>query len=792
MQITNNSNNNRPVYEDSVDIRKIMLKFRPYWHLFLISLVLGLTGAYMVNSLKEPVYRANSTILIQEDRTIPVFMHQGVMNHAQSNVLNEVAFLESYTLIDSALRNLDVQVTYYETDRFFGLKRRREIYTDSPFRVNFDKDRSQPFNEPISLTIKDDNWYELDGSELDGQYFFGQKVEGIGYSFIINKVPPFHEELHGKSYEFVLIDPAQLPRRYHGSLTIEPLQLNMSVFEISFEGKNRQRSLDFVTALTNTFLRQNLQEKNQIAENTILFIENQIATAAGDLRASEGRLQNFRQREQIVDIGQIASQLVNELQALDRERSVEELKQSYYDFLLEYISDRRDFSEVFGPSALGIEDPMLSNLLVELSKFYTERGRLLLTTTEKSPQVQAIDQNISQVKATMEENIKNIKAASNILMNDINQRINRIEQRISQLPSTERELTGLQRMYNITDATYNFLLEKQAEAGIALASNSSDHKVIDSARYARTIAPVKNLNYALGVLLALGLPAMIIILRDAFNTRIRSKEDVTRVLDFPIVGMVPKCKTIQKNGHVDVVIFDSPFAPETEAFRNIRSNLHFFSRKRKNNLIVVTSARAGEGKTFTSVNLAAALAMSNNKTIYVDADIRKIQPNKFTNHMIDIGLSNYLIGRACLADIISPTIHNENMFVINSGVISPNPAELIESEEMSRLLDEELNEFDYIIVDTAPVGLVADAKPIMAKARLNMFVLRHNYSCQEDMYFIKDYTDQAGLKNAVIVINDIKQTKKGYGYGYGFGYGSGYGYGAIKKKDKEIASGINS
>ncbi len=792
---TINNTNHSPVYEDSLDVRKLMLKCRPYWFVLLLGLVLGLAGAFVVNTLKEPVYLVNSTLLIHEGRANMPFMRDMDIPNNQANLYNQVTVLESRTMIDSALANMDVAVSYFEAGNVFGLYPRMEIYNNTPFRVSFDENHPQLFGEVFTLTILDENWYML--SEVKGvkdfdennQYFFGQKVQGKSFSFTINMIEPFGSRHKGKSYQFVINDMSRLSSAYKGPLIVEPLFPESSVFNVSFKATCRQRAIDFVNTLTNTFIQQNLQAKNHFAQNTVLFIENQIALTAGNLNATEGRLQSFREREQLIDIGSLAAQLIDELQVLDKERSIVEVRQSYYDFLLEYVSDRRDFNEVFGPSALGIDDPMLSSLLVDLTKLHTERGRLLLNTTERSPAVQAIDQNIAQIKAVLEENIKNIQAASGILMTDLNRRISRLEQRINQLPGTERELVGIQRMYNITDATYNFLLEKQAEAGIALASNMPDHKVIDSARYVRAVAPRKTMNYALGLLLGLGLPFSIIFLRDFFNTRIVSKEQITKTLNFPIIGILPRYKPLVNKGVIDVVIFDNPFSPVTEAFRNIRSNLHFFSPQKKNNLIVVTSTRSGEGKTFTAINLAAVLAMADKRTLYIDADIRKIQPNKFTEYMIDLGLSNYLIGRAKLEDVINPSSYNENMYIMNSGIISPNPAELIESTAMTRMLTEELNDYEYIIVDTAPVGLVADAKPIISKARLNIFMLRHNYSHQDDMEFIKDYSIKAGLKNIVIAVNDIKQTRKGYGYGYGFGYGFGYGaeYKKLKEGYKQIA-----
>jgi tyrosine-protein kinase Etk/Wzc len=428
---------------------------------------------------------------------------------------------------------------------------------------------------------------------------------------------------------------------------------------------------------------------------------------------------------------------------------------------------------------------MLNSLLVELSRLHTERGRLLLNTTDRSPSVLAIDQNITQVKATLEENIKNIKAASGILMDDLNRRISRLEQRIAQLPSTERELIGIQRMFNITDATYNFLLERQAEAGIALASNVSDHKIIDKARFVIVVSPQTKLNYTIGLMLGLILPFIILLVRDSLNTRIINKEQITSAVNFPLIGIIPRHKD-STNGN-DLVIFDSPFSPVTESFRNIRSNLHFFSPKKQNNLIVVTSTRSSEGKTFTAINLAAVLAMSKNRTLYIDADIRKTQPNQYTKDMLEFGLSNYLIGRAGLDEVINVSSNNEYLHIMNSGIMSPNPAELIESQAMTRLLQEELKDFEYIIVDTSPVGMVADAKSLMALARINLFVIRHNFSQHADLDFISEYCNKAGLKNLVLVMNDIKQSKNGYGNGYGYGYGMGYGNNQDTKKKKKNA-----
>jgi tyrosine-protein kinase Etk/Wzc len=772
-------------HEEEADFKKLFLRYFAYKYYFLVSIILGLVIAFMINALTETVYQVKSTLLIKEDRTVQTLMG-GVNPRAdifnRTNYSNVIGILESFSLIDSVLSQLDVQVTYYEKGSLVCGKPRVEIYKNSPFKVRFDKNHAQPFNEPFTLKIIDENWFEInaskgfDGFDENKQFFFGQEIRGETYSFVIERTGLLIADHKMKAYQFIINDPNRLTRTYQKRLTIEEYNLDASILTISFQATNLQIANDFVDMLTSTFIRQNLHLKNQIAQNTVDFIENQLVLTSNNLAASEGKLQSFREEQQLVNIGLISSQLLNDLQELDKQRSIEDVKRRYYDFLLEYITDKRDFREVFAPSALGINDPLLSNHLQELNNLHTERSRLLLTTTERSPSVIAIDQGIKHVKAILEENLKSIKAASSILMSDLNQRIERIERRIEQLPRTERELMGLQRMFNITDATYNFLLEKQAEAGIALASNMPDHRILDHSYFDVIISPKEKFNYTLAFLLGLILPLGTLIIRDYFSTKINSKEEVMKALNLPFLGFIPRYRPSAGKGNVDVTIFDQPFSPVTEAFRTIRLNLNFFALKSTKKLIAVTSIRPGEGKTFTAINLASVIATSNKPVLYIDADIRKTQPNRLTEHMIDVGLSNFLIGQADIDDIINPSSYHKDLFILNSGIISPNPAELLESEAMLNMLQDELNQYDYVIIDTPPVGMVADAIPVLKKADMSIFVVRHNFSRHQDLDHINEIIQKADLKNVVITINDVRHNKKGFGYEYGYGYGLGYGY----------------
>ncbi len=539
--------NKEPFQEESIDLKKLFFKYLPYWYWFVLCVIIAVAAAYLVNRFREPVYRVKSTVLIREDRLRGAgFMGELDMFATRSNWFNETAILQSHTLVDSVIRNMDVDVSYYSLGRILGSLRRNEIYTSSPFRVTWDREHPQPFGKAFTFTVIDQTTFEM--HEVNGledfqerqRYQFGQLIQGADYAFRVDFIADYDDERHPtRVYQFIINDISRLVPAYLSALNVEPMGQGFSIVEVTFQATSLQRATDFLNILANTYIQKGLDEKNQTAVNTILFIDEQIALTSENLDMAESSLQEFRQDRQLVDMSMLATQLLGELQVLDRQRSTEQVKRQYYDFLLEYVQDARDFTEVFGPTALGIEDPLLNTLLVELSKLYSERSRLLLTTTERSPGVQAIDQNINQAKAALEETIKSVQAASGIQLSDLNRRIRTLERRINELPQTERELVSIQRIFNLSDATYNYLLEKRAEAGIALASNQPDHKVIDEARFNGMVSPKRRLNYAIALFAGLALPFLVIVMRDFFNTRVIDKTDVTNVLNLPVLGIIP-------------------------------------------------------------------------------------------------------------------------------------------------------------------------------------------------------------------------------------------------------------
>ncbi len=762
---------------ENTELKTQLLAYLSYWHFFVLSTALALAGAYAYNQLSAPVYQAKASIIIHEDRKAIPVLREANMFYGRNNWFNETAMLKSHTLVGRVLEEMHAGVSYYSTRRMAGYLQRTEIYLDSPFRVRFDAGHPQAFDNTFRITILDEHQYiihekkGLEAFEQKQRQRFGQPFAGPGHHFSIELVDAYDPLQHkGTNYAFVIHEPSKRMSHYLSNLRVDFMGEGYSIVDVFFTATNKQRAIDFLGRLSDTYIRQNLEEKNQTAKNTIRFIDDQLAMTSQSLHEAETSLQVFREDRQLMDVSMMANHLMNELLLLDKQRSTEEVKRQYYDFLLEYLRDDRAFSEVFGPSALGIDDPLLNNLLIGLSQQYAERSRQLLTATEQSPNIQALDREIMQARGALAENIRSMQAASDITMNDLDQRMRQLEHRIGTLPGSERELIGIQRRYQLSDATYNFLLKKRADAGIALATNTPDHKIMDTVRASGEVSPNKKLNYWLAFALGMGCPLFMLMLYDFFNTKVSGKEEIQQTLKLPIVGLLPRHTMNGKNTNGSPVIFGESAIMALEAFRSMRSNLQFYSEQCKRNIIVITSARAREGKTFTALNLAGALALANRKTVLINADLRKAPMVVADNGHPGPGLSDYLSGAAIPEDILRQSPGNKHLYHINSGALVERSAELMETQAIHQLL-ETLHGFEFIIIDTPPLGLVSDAQPLLARADLCVFVVRHRFTRHADLDFIRETQQKIEPKNIAIAVNDINARSRGYGYRYGYGYG---------------------
>ena len=789
---------NNSQQDENIDVKIIISKVFEYWYLFAISLLICVFAAYLYNKVSVPIYRVKTTVLIKKDTkpNIGGGSSEDLINgfglfSSQKNIENEIGILQSYALTRKAIEKLNLKVSYFDNTLFYS----REMYANQPFKVVFDTNQPQLISVPFHIRILSRNTFVLEANEkkcdiysystnkvfsklpnlrINKEYKFGDIVQGIGYCFkVVLDNQNFNELCLDSKYSFSFNDIDNLAVSYMNLFTIAAINKQADIIQIYADGSNVDKLISILNKLTDEYIYQNLQEKNQIAVNTINFIDEQLSEISDSLRQTEDKLQTFRTTNNVMDVDVQAKSGLDLLQDLDGEKAILLVKSKYNDYLKDYLFKSKSLTDIVAPSSLGIEDPMINNLVLELSKLSVSRNSMLVGAKTINPAITSIDAQINSVKSILIENINNSIKTNNIALTSLNTRISSIETEINKLPKTERQLVRIQRNFKINDAIYTFLLQKRSEAAIAKASNLPDNRVIDYARLESLtpISPKKGMAMMIGILLGLLLPSLYIFLRSFLLNRVESRSEIEKITGIPIIGNIPHTDSKSKT-----IVYDNPKSVIAESFRGLRTNIQFLSIEKLQKVIAVTSSIPGEGKTFVSSNLATTIAFSGKRVVVIGMDMRKPRIHENFDLNNSTGLSTYLIGNSAIEDII---FHSriENLDLIPAGPIPPNPAELIETKKMLQMIQELSEQYDHVILDTPPLTLVADALLISRFCDSVLYVVRMKYTNKAALAQISDIYSTRKIENLGIVVNDIKSKGIGYGYGYGYGYEYGYGYG---------------
>ncbi len=784
--------------DQSIDIKSLIYIFLSHWYLFAIGAVLALAAAYLINRYSTNIYQAKGTVIIKEGRGLDPTTIMTTSNFANyQNLDNEIAILRSYSLRERVIKKMGIEVTYFGKGRILST----ELYDKSPFKVEYDASVPQAIGLDYDITFKKNGDFSLNAvadrvTKYD--YILGQIVESRsenvsiksehkqgewidnGYNrirIVLNEdVQP--ERLKGITKSFRLNSYSSLVSQM-SAFTASPQSKSSSVIAVTMSGPNKQKIVDFVNLMMTEYVSRGLERKNMVSENTIQFINDQLGDIQKSLSSAENALKDFRTRNDLMNLDLQANQVYNTLRALDKERSEKNVNLMLYKRLQNYIQTQIDDPEnLAAPSTMGISDPLLERLVQQLVTLSQTKATQLLTQTEQHPQIVKLDEQIVTTKKTLLETVNNLVDNAQMSLKELDKRIARTEAESKVLPEKERQLLNYQRNFNFNDDTYKYLMQRRAEAQILRASNTPDNEVLDEARVDRAVkvAPRSSMNYLVALIIGLLIPALILFLRDFFNVSVNDRKDVEKLTNFPIIGQVS-----QSPDKDPLVVINSPKSPISESFRSIRTNIEFITQGKPKSTILVTGDIQGIGKTFNSLNIASIYALYGKKTVLLGFDMRKPKLYQEFGLSNNVGLSSYLSNKDAFESIIQPSNKIPNLDVITSGPIPPNPAELIASEKCSDLFTKLKETYDYIIIDTPPLGLVTDAFLLMRHSDVNLFIVRQGQT-NKNIFgsIIKDIEDR-GL-DASIVINGI-ETGKGYGYGrykYGYGYG-GYGYGGYGK-----------
>ena len=758
--------------KSNFNLMEWVIRILRHWYLFAIAVAIALSLAYLKNRRVIEQYLTTGTMIIKETSNNPGYGTSALMQGfgvgaGYTNVNNQLIILGSYDLISRTVDSLSfMNVEYITKGRF----KTRNIYRNTPIMVEYSHVDPNAYYHLFRCYVRE-----------DGSLLITTTAEDFPFSYVTH----YGEELTTSLFTAriwptdMMMSPGQhiyFRFRSHESLTDEfssRLQLNFvtersTVLGIQLVGETPARDREFIDKLCDIYLLQNVERKNMVADKSIAFINQQLEILQKSLVQSEGAMTNFRQENKFVDVSSYAGGLMAKASQYDQQKMSLRLKETYLDYLSNYLDQKIDQGTIIAPATLGLNEPMLMQLVQQLNDLHIQRGEL----SPKNVYYAKYTSDINNVKSAISEVVQSMRTSLNIEKKDLDVRLREVEREIQGLPEKELQMVAIERNYRIDDNYYTFFLQKRAESEIQKAGNTPDSEIMDRARttYAMN-SKEKRKNTMTYLAVGLLIPLLLLILSELLNNKIRNPKEAESLGDFDLLGSLRHVKSQNP-----IYAKHKPRSSYAEMLRNIRMRIEFKVMRKTNISIAITSTQSGDGKTFVSTNLAALYAMTGNPTVLIDMDIRKPNVHDKLGLTANMGVTNYLIGDCGLEDII---LRNDQLGfdVIPAGTIPPNPGELIRSEKLSDLFKILRERYTFMVIDSSPVGIVPDAMALIEQTDLTLYILR----CMEtDKRFAKQTLETLSLhhKDKInLILSDIQNSKSGKGYGYGYGYGSNYGYG---------------
>ena len=782
--------------EEQVNIQELLFRYLIHWPWFVVSIIICIACAWGYLRLTTPIYNISATVLIKDEKKgggasmssdLEKMGLEGFVS-SSSNVDNEIEVLRSKSLSREVVNNLGLFVTYMDEDEFPS----KELYHTSPVLVSLTHQEADklPGRMEINMILQPTG-------ALGVQITVGEKE----YRKQFDKLPAVFPTDEGTVAFFANNDtlsavcpenitkerhitafinrPFSVLKEYVNSLSIAPTSKTTSVVVISLENTNTRRGRDYINKLLEMYNINANNDKNEVAQKTAEFIDERIGIISKELGSTEQDLENFKRSAGITDLSSEAQIALTGNAEYEKKRVENQTQINLVMDLQRYMKGNE--YEVL-PSNIGLQDAASAGAIDRYNQMLVERKRLLRTSTENNPTIINLDTSIramrTNVQATLDATLKGLQ----ITKEDLAREASRYSRRINDAPTQERQFVSIARQQEIKSGLYLMLLQKREENAITLAATANNAKIIDEALADdNPISPKKMLVYLAALVLGVGLPVGVIYLIGLTKFKIEGRADVEKLTSLPVVGDIPLAD--EKTG--SIAVFENQNNLMSETFRNVRTNLQFMLENGKN-VILVTSTISGEGKSFISANLAISLSLLGKKVVIVGLDIRKPGLNKVFNiPKKEHGITQYLTNTtANLMDFVQPSDINKNLFILPGGTVPPNPTELLARGGLEKAIETLKANFDYVILDTAPVGMVTDTLLIGRVADLSVYVCRADYTHKAEFTLINQLAENNKLPNLCIAINglDLNSRKYGYYYGYGkygkyYGYGKRYGYG---------------
>ncbi|MEP7279477.1 MAG: polysaccharide biosynthesis tyrosine autokinase [Bacteroidota bacterium] len=760
--------------------REVVFKYIRYIPWVIISLALMLTLAWIKLRYSTNIFSISGKLLVKKNsnpyssgggsgsKFDDIFMMQG----SSSSLNDEIEVIRSRYMAARVIRSLGLQTQYYNKGK---IKTPSVIHPkDLPFAFEIQEQKDSLSAFSLLVTIISQSQFYLDESKTLHNFneYVNLPIGKIKLSLTNRSLALFASNEFIISYQPLESAAASLS----SSISVgQSTDFVSNVLIISYQTENTRMGIDIVDQFMEEYQKFTLEDKKQILVNTLSFIDEQMKGVKSDLGTVEHNLQGFREQNRVIS-PEIQSQLfINNLSESDKELSAQEVKVSVLDLLSRYITSQENPYRTV-TSTLGITEPTLLQQVTEYNKLQVERENVITTTPLKNPYIKSLETSIEKLRVDILENLRNIRKTYQLSIANIKSKNKEMDNQVMSIPGKEKQLLEVTRQQKILEELYSFLLQKKLETSISSASTISNIKVLEPAMAGgEPMAPNRRSTYITFLFLGLIVPMGVISLMEYLNDKVKTKADIEKLTETPVLGEIGHA---EEGGALVVTANNRQYI--AEQFRILRSNLQYILPKTDKPVMMVTSSFSGEGKSFVSTNLGAVLAISGKRTVILEFDIRKPKVLHGLGLSERRGLTNYIVGNLNINEIIYPVPTVENLFVVPCGPVPPNPAEMLLDEKVGLLFAELRKQFDAVIVDTAPVGLVSDAITLGSHANAAIYIVRHNYTYKKQVGMIDELYKHKKLPHMAIIINDIN-AKGGYGgyYGYGSqGYSYGYGYGA--------------
>ncbi|HOU68729.1 MAG TPA: polysaccharide biosynthesis tyrosine autokinase [Paludibacteraceae bacterium] len=771
-----NDNKNNDFVEDdsSFDIFDILMRVLKYWYVFVISLSIAWGLAYLKNRSWTPIYKTSARLILGDNAA-------GVSANSEYNFMqgfssgynssrdmnNQLVLFSSRDIILRTIKKLDLSVDYYAKGRF----KTNFLYKTSPFEIIHTNIPESTYGLEFKLIpLSEDSFLitfanEKKEKDLQLRGTYGTPISDPHFDITVKKLVNVDRPVL-----FRFRNQDDLVDDFYYRLNLEFAKERSSVLEVSLSGANYERDQDFIDMLCLEYQNFSLERKNEAASKTISFIDDQLTLLSDSLMSTEEQVRSFRTKNGIIDMSSYAGQLISKGTTIEAKFTELKLKEDYLNYLSKYLDNNVSDTSIITPNGL-VDGESLSGLVSEYTKLNEKTAQL----GEKNPYYKIYQNQRFELKLHIYEVLKNMKASLEIEKSNLLERQNELKSGIVSLTDKERTIQKIQRTYKINENYYNFLLQKRADAQIKKASNSADNIILDKARIGYIInGGVKSKIYSSYMLIGAIIPFAFIFIVILLDSTIKTKRDIEKITRFNFIG-----HTVKSDSTDPIPVLKHTKSLFTERFREIRTRIEFITKKSKGISVMVTSTEPGDGKTYVAINLAATYGLHSKKTLLIDMDYRRPSVCRSLGIKVNKGVSDYLIGNTTLDDIIIRE-NSLNFDILAAGTMPPNSGELIKLDKMRELIEKMKQEYDYVVIDISPIGLVSDAYTVDKMVDLMLYVVRYNKTNKKFFKTIIRQLNDDGLVNVNILLNDVDRSAPSYGYGYGYG-SSKYYYGFKKR-----------